>query len=42
MHIEFVMHAVYNKVPWTVKCLVHGGQTAKKCSQISVSKRIDF
>ena len=35
MHIEFVMYAVCNKVPWTV----HGGQTAKKCSQIFVAKK---
>ena len=39
MHIEFVMYAVYNKVPWTV----HGRQTAKKCSQIFMAKKkIDF
>ena len=34
MCIELVMHADDNKFPWTVKCQVQGGQTAKKCSEI--------
>lgn len=34
MCIELVMHADDNKFPWTVKCQVQGGQTAKKCSEV--------